>query len=90
VDAFTKAAKLEKLKPVEGTNDAAFHGKITANGKSTDKVIIFDDKAKVLVGLVKIDPNAMGGLNPDSYLFFAQTPSCLILPACLTNTRPMV
>ncbi len=60
VDGFTKAAKLEKLKPVEGTKDAAFHGKITANGKSTDRVVIFDDKAGALAGLVKVEFKELG------------------------------
>jgi hypothetical protein len=45
---------------VEGAKDAAYLGKLTANGKSTEQVIIFDEKAGPLGGLVKIDFKALG------------------------------
>jgi len=52
---FTKSAKLEKTKPVEGFEGIASHAKLSAGSKSTDEVLVIEPSASSdLAGLVKV------------------------------------
>jgi uncharacterized protein (DUF427 family) len=57
ISSFTSDANLAKMESVEGTNGAAFLGRLSVGKRSTERVLIFNTKA--LKDLVKIDFRAI-------------------------------
>lgn len=57
ISSFTPDANLTKMGPVEGTNGAAFLGRLSVGKRNTERVLIFNTKA--LKDLVKIDFRAI-------------------------------
>lgn len=60
IDAVSPEARLEIIEAVDGSEERAFHTRITTANKTSDRLLAFGPNAGSLSNLVKIDWHAMG------------------------------